>query len=219
MQKVITLRCAACGETHEFRVGAGPQLATWREIAERLPEKEAEKVNGLLTKLSEKRSKAGMKEACRNAAEVLCNVHYDGCGEEVKPLLGEIAPEDSERIYSEKVCEGAASSDEKWADALQREGVLAFEAVYLCPKTRRPKQGVHVSLRIKDEKGTQLAYVYKNGCDDCGSALTLADDGNIGFMHIGCETVANCPKCGKPLTVDGVNFKLPQAEQTEGGAQ
>ncbi|MDE6398418.1 MAG: hypothetical protein K2L51_03765, partial [Clostridiales bacterium] len=86
MQKTVTLRCPSCGSTHDFTVGAGAQLAAWREIAERIPDKkERETIAGILAKLAEKRSKAAMKEVCRNAAEVLNNVRYEGLGEDVLP--------------------------------------------------------------------------------------------------------------------------------------
>lgn len=219
MQKTVTLRCPSCGATHDFTVGAGPQLSAWREIAERIPDKkERENIAGLLAKMAEKRSKAAMKEVCRNAAEPLNNVRYEGLGEDAVPLLEELSPEQKERIFGEKVNESIASSKEKWAAAAEREGIVAFEAIYLCPKSRKPKQGLHFSLRVKDEKGVRTEYVYKNKCDDCASTLTLANDGDLGFMHEDCATVARCPGCGAPLAVDKVSFKLTAKEQ-EGEAQ
>lgn len=213
MQKVITLRCSECGNQHEFTIGAGANLAGWREIAERIPEKaEAEKLTAMLTKILEKRSKAAVKEFTRNAAEPLHNVAYAACGEEVRKLLTDLSPEEENKILGEKVRETIASSAEKWNAAVQKEGVLAFEAVYLCPKSSHPKQGLHVSVRYKDEKGAAKCYVYKNKCDECSSGLMLADDGNLGFMHEDCVTVARCEKCGGTYAVNSVSFKMPQKD-------
>ncbi|MCI8459706.1 MAG: hypothetical protein HFE46_08615 [Clostridia bacterium] len=215
MQKTVTLRCPSCGATHDFAVGAGPQLAEWQGVAERLPDKrETEKARDILKKAIEKRTKAAGKELLRNGAEVLGNVCYSVCGEESVLLTEESVPESNERIFGEKVRESIASSKEKWTAAAEREGILAFDAIYICPKSRKPKQGLHMSVRLKNDKGTETVYQYKNKCEECGSHMTLADDGNLGFMHEDMKTVARC-KCGAQLVIDKVSFKQPVKEQEE----
>ena len=218
MQKVVTLRCSGCGATYDFKVGANEKLASWREIEGRITDKkEAEKLGGMLAKMAETRTKAAMKEVCRNAAEVLGNISYENSGEDTVPLLSEVTPEFTAVAFNEKVQEGVTSSAAKWKASSEREGLEAYEAIYLCPKSHRPKQGLHCVLRVRDSKGVRVAYVHKNACDDCSASLTLVNDGNLGFMHEDCATKARC-KCGGTLTVDKVSFKMPQKEQ-EGSAQ
>lgn len=218
MQKIVTLRCAGCGATYDFMVGANEKLASWREIEARIPEKkEAEKLGAMLAKMAETHTKVAMKEVCRNSAEVLNNISYENCGEDTTPLLREVPPELTAVAFNEKVNEGVVSSAAKWKAASEREGLEAYEAIYLCPKSHRPKQGLHCVLRARDNKGVRVVYAHKNACDDCSATLTLVNDGNLGFMHEECATAARC-KCGGALTVDKVSFKMPQKEQ-EGSAQ
>ena len=85
--------------------------------------------------------------------------------------------------------------------------------MYICPKSHHPKQGLHLSLHWKDDKGNMKTFVARNSCDDCSAKLTLADDGNLGFMHEGCATVARCENCNGILAVDKVSFKIPTEEK------
>lgn len=213
MLKVVTLRCPGCGKTYSFNVGADAGLSTWRDIAARIADKkEAEKLNELLVKLSEKRGKAAMGDFTRNAAEVLNNIDYAATKADTMLLIDSESPEAAVEFFNDKAKESIAASAEKWATVAQREGLLAFEAMYICPKSRKVKQGLHVSVRYKDDKGGDNAYVCANKCDDCSSELVLLDDGNAGFMHEDCPTIAHCSDCGGSLVIDKVSFKLPQKE-------
>lgn len=215
MQKEIALRCPSCGNTYTFNVGAGFNMSNWREVAALVPDKkEAEKINDLYVKLSEKRSKAAIKDLSRNCADALNNVCYETLGEDCVKLLNEEDSGFSPALIGEKAQETINSSKEKWQAASKKEGLTALQAIYICPKSRKPKQGLHITLRYKDEKGKDNVYTYCNRCNDCASNLTLADDGCIGLMHEDCVTSARCEKCSASLVVDKVSFKIPRKEET-----
>ncbi len=216
MKKTVTLRCPTCGNTYTFNVGAGSEMSCWREISALIPDKkEAEKLKEIYVKLSEKRSKAAISELTRNHADALGNVCYSDLGEDVVKLLSEEQAEEYAALLNDKAKESVASSVAKWQAALQKEGLTAFEAIYICPKSRKPKQGMHVSHRYKDDNRQDNVYVVKNKCDDCSAAPVLADDGGAGFMHEGCVTSAYCDKCSVPLVIDSVSFRIAQKENPE----
>lgn len=213
MVKTVTLRCPDCGNTYTFNIGADASLAGWREILARMNNsKECAKLNDMYMKIAETRNKIEQFEFVQNPAEALNNIPYALCGEESLSLIDpEVA--DVSSFIGEKAQESIAASDEKWKAALQKSGILGFEAMYLCPKTRHPKQGIHVSVRYKDEKQKDVLYVYRNACGDCGTNMVLLNDENAGFMHVDCPTIARCEHCNKQLWIDKVSFKIAQNEQ------
>ena len=215
MQKTVTLRCPTCGKQYTFNVGAGASLSGWREIVSLVSDKkEADKLNEIYVKLNEKRPKAFMSEFGRNAADALNNIIYEEVGESSTKILDEEKNENIDSLIGEKASDSIAASKEKWHAAVGREGVLAFEAIYMCPKSRKPKQGMHVSVRYKDDKGRPVLHVYRNKCDDCSNTLMLVDDMNAGFMHESAVTVLRCEDCaGAQLVVDSVSFKQPVKEE------
>ena len=211
MVKVITLRCPECGNTYSFNVGAGAQLASWHDVSTRITDKkEHEKIMEIFVKLSAQKSKAAMLDFSSNPAEVLNNIRYDLCGVEVKKLLDAEGKIVEEKYIGEKVKESVEASGEKWVSAIQKEGIVAFDAMFFCPKTQKIKQGMYLSVRWKENE--DKAYVYPNKCEECSSAMILIDDENIGFMHEDCRTIGHCEKCRVPLVVEKVSFKVPQQE-------
>lgn len=209
MVKVVTLRCSECGNTYDFNIGAGRNLKNWNDAIGKITDKkELEKLKEAFDKATANKDASQTYSFSNNAAEALNNVNYSLCGEETISLVEEIPDEVAEAVFSEKVMESVDASQAKWAEVLKKEGVTAFGAIYLCPKSRNPKQGLHLSLRWKTDGGTK-AYVARNVCPDCSSKMTLVNDGNSGFMHEGCTTVARCEKCNAPLVVDKVSFKIP----------
>lgn len=216
MKKTVTLRCPTCGKTMTFNVGAGAEMGAWREISAMISDKkEAEKFKDIYLRLSEKRNKAAMSELTRNQADAFGNICYASLGENVVKLLDDEHAQENEACFNEKAKESIAASNAKWQAAVQKEGLIAFEAIYICPKSRKPKQGVHISLRYKDDKQRDNVCVYRNSCDDCNASPILADDDNIGFMHEGCATMAYCDKCSVQLVVDTVSFRLPQKDNAD----
>lgn len=216
MKKTVVLRCPKCGNTHTFTVGAGAELGAWRDVYAVIPDKkEGDKITEILVKLSEKRNKAEMRELTRNQADALNNIYYDVLGEDSIKLFTEEHAAECAACINDKAKESIDSSREKWQAAARKEGLIAFEAIYFCPKTRTPKQGMHVSLRYKDDKQRDNVIVLRNKCDDCSSAPVLLDDCDAGFMHEGLPTAAYCKDCSVPLEVDSVSFKIPQKETPE----
>lgn len=138
------------------------------------------------------------------------NIRYDLCGVEVKKLLDAEGKIVEEKYIGEKVKESVEASGEKWVSAIQKEGIVAFDAMFFCPKTQKIKQGMYLSVRWKENE--DKAYVYPNKCEECSSAMILIDDENIGFMHEDCRTIGHCEKCRVPLVVEKVSFKVPQQE-------
>lgn len=212
MIKAITLRCAECGETYTFTVGAGAKLTNWHDVAARIADKkENDKLMEIIAKYASGKSKAALQEFTLNTADALDNICYNMCGVETKNLLMYAEGEDPDRYFCDITKEGIASSTEKWKTATQREGLLAFEAMYLCPKTQHVKQGLYVSIRWKEGAHDKL-HVVPNKSDESSTPLVLLDDGNVGFMHENCPTIAHCEKCNSQLVVDKVSFKIPQPE-------
>lgn len=212
MVKTVILRCSACGKTYKYNVGAGTQFATWHDVAVRITDKkEYEKLLETYMKISNQRSKAEMLAFSENPAEVLNNICYDLCADESRKLLAEEGEGTDEKYFGEKAKETVAESRAKWEAVMQSEGIIAFEGMYLCPKTQHIRPGIHLSMRWRDDKKDKT-YTYVNKCDECNAAMTLLDDQNVGFMHEGCPTVGRC-ECGKTLVIDSVSFKLPQQEQ------
>ena len=212
MVKTVTLRCPECGNTYTFNVGAGEQLSSWHDVSVRITDKEEHnKLMEIFMKLSAQKSKAAMPEFSSNPAEVLNNVRYDLCGVEVRKLLDAEGESETEKYIGEKAKESIEASGEKWAAAMRKEGIVAFDAMYFCPKTQKIKQGMYLSVRWKENE--EKTYIYSNKCDECSSAMILIDDENVGFMHEDCRTIGHCEKCSVPLTVEKVSFKLPQQEQ------
>ncbi len=214
MQKTVTLRCTECGKTYAFTVGAGARHAHWRDIIALIRDKkDVEKLTAIYASAAEKRSKAALSEFVRNPADAFVNIDYGALGEKTVKLFSDEDAASVNASIGEKAGESIASSKEKWQAAAQKEGITALDAIYICPKSHRPKQGLYVSVRYKDDKQNENVFTVKNKCDDCSADLELADDGNIGFMHEGCPTAALCESCSAKLAVDGVSFKIPQKEE------
>lgn len=208
MLKTVTLRCENCGEKITFKVGADSSLNTWREaIATVADRKEAERINEMYQKIAATKSGQSACDFSFNAAEPLNNVAYGICGEETIKLVESLPDEYAAAIFSEKVMTSTDGSATKWNEAVARDCFFAYHAIYICPKSRHPQQGVHLSLHYKDGKAQRVVSL-ANRCGECSSKTILADDGNLGFMHEGCPTTARCPKCNGKLTVDSVSFKV-----------
>lgn len=209
MIKIVTLKCRKCGETFAYRVGADEKLSSWHDAAALVRDKkEYEKLLEAYAAISDARDKSAMSLFGINPAESLSNIRYDVCGEECTKL---IETENPSAYFCEKATESIAPSAEKWAAAAKSEGIFAFEAMYMCPRTHHVRQGLHLSMRHK--AGDKLKhYVCRNACDECGATMTLLDDGNVGFMHEDCPTVGRCSKCNGDLAVAEVSFKVPTKE-------
>lgn len=209
MYKIVTLRCPKCGNKYSFNVGAGAHFASWRDIVARIEDKkESEKIIATFKELSAVKGKAAMNDFANNPAELLANIKYEDCGEETIKLLDREEGGNAE-FFDDKTKEGIAASAAKWNATNAREGIVAYEAMYICPKTRRIKQGIHLAIRWLDDKKREKSYVYRNKCNECGAALTLIDDENLGFMHESFPTVGHCEKCDTHLVVEQVGFKPP----------
>ncbi len=212
MIKVVTLRCPACGNTVSFRVGADAKFATWHDVAAYIKnEKEYEKLLETYSKISGLKDELEMLEFGNNPVESFCNIRYDLLGEDSTKLLALEESDTEEAYFNEKAQESIAAGAQKWESDVKADGVLAFEGMYLCPKTYHVKQGIHLSMHWHDG-AKEKTYVCRNYCDECSAPLTLLDDGNIGFMHEDCPTVGRCEQCKTQLVVDKVSFKLPQKE-------
>lgn len=218
MKKIITLHCPECGNNYSFAIGADSSLTSLREISALIPDKkDADKINEIYLKLAETHDKSYMSEFARNPAEALNHVCYSALGEQTVNLFDEENEENGDltQLFGEKAKEAVDASMAKWQAALNKEGVLALSALYICPKTHTPVQGTHISVRYKDAMGAPAVYVCKNKCPDCSSAPVLADDLNAGFMHETLTTTARCKNCSAKLEVGAVSFKQPVKEQPE----
>ena len=205
--KVVTLRCSGCGATTEFTIGANAQYATLKDVLARIPnKKDADEIIKQYMKISERKSPAAMSVFSMNMVEGLENIAYDACGEETVGLFDAESEELAESYITEKQKEGFSASVKKWDEAFAKEGIVAFPALYLCPKTRRPMQGVYLAMHWLEDKKEKY-YVYHNPCPECGTQLVLIDDRNVGFMHEDLKTIAHCDKCNGQLVVDRVVFK------------
>ena len=205
--KVVTLRCPGCGATTEYVIGANAQYATLKDVLARIPnKKDADEIIKQYMKISERKSPAAMSVFAMNMAEGLENIAYDACGEETVGLFDPESEELAESYATEKQKEGASASVKKWDEAFTKEGIVAFPALYLCPKTRRPMQGTYLAMHWLEDKKEKY-YVYHNPCPECGAQLVLIDDRNVGFMHEELKTIAHCDKCNAQLVVDRVVFK------------
>lgn len=212
MIKVVTLRCPECGNTYSFNVGADSKFATWHDVAASLNDKkEYGKLLEAYSKIIDSKSKAEMNDFSQNRAESLYNIRYDLCGEESVKLLDVENDEQVAAYFNDGAKNSIVASSEKWEAVAKKEGVIAFQAMYLCPKTHNVKQGIHLSMHWLDGNKAKT-YTYRNNCGDCGNAMTLLDDGNVGFMHEDCPTVARCEKCKANLVVDKVSFRIPLAD-------
>lgn len=205
--KVITLRCSGCGETTNYIVGAGAQYATLKDILVRIPnKKDADEILKQYMKIGEHKSQLEMNMFAMNAAESLQNIAYDACSEETVSLFEPESEATAQGYVTEKQKEGVAASVKKWDDAFAKEGVVSFQALYLCPKTRHPQQGLFFAMHWTEDKKEKY-HVYHNACQECGTPLVLVDDHNTGFMHEDLKTVARCDQCNSPLVIDRVSFK------------
>lgn len=215
MIKVVTLRCPGCGNTYSFNIGADSRFATWHDVAANITDKkEYAKLLEAYSKIADQKTKPEMVEFGQNYAESLYNIRYDLCGEDTVGLLDFETDEEAEKYFGDKAKESITASGEKWEALGKREGVIAFQAMYMCPKTRNLKQGVHLSMRWLDGN-KEKTYVCRNFCDDCSAGMTLVNDGNIGILHSDCRTTARCEKCKEQLVIDKVSFKIPMPEQSE----
>lgn len=219
MVKVITLKCSGCGATTNYVIGAGPQLATLKDALARIPgKKDTDEIIKQYMKISERKSQAAMNEFSSNPAEVLENIAYDACSEEKVGLFEPESDAVAQKFFTEKQKEGFHASVAKWDAAFAKEGIVAFQALYLCPKTRHPQQGLYLSMHWTEDK-KERHYHYRNLCLECGTPLVLIDDRNAGFMHEDLKTIARCSKCNAPLVVERVSFRVtPTAPAQSAGS-
>lgn len=215
MIKIVTLRCSGCGATTNYVIGAGPGLTTLKDALARIPnKKDTDEIIKLYMKIGERRTPVAMNEFSSNPADALQNIAYDACSEETVGLFEPEADAAAQKFFTDKQKEGFTASVAKWDAAFAKEGIVAFHALYLCPKTRHPQQGLYLSMHWLEDKKEKY-YQYHNGCTECGTQLVLVDDRNVGFMHEGLKTIARCNKCNAQLVVDGVSFKLPEKPQAQ----
>ena len=208
MIKVITLRCPSCGHTVSINIGADSRYSTWHDVAAQVNDKkEYGKLLDEYMEIAEIKGEDEMELYGINPVEALNCVNYDVCGVDTVKLVDVEDDAELTVLNSDASNESIKASMEKWRALAGKEGVLAFAAMYLCPKTRTPKQGIFLSMRYMDGKKERY-YVYHNKCDDCSTNLVLVDDQHIGFMHDNLPTIALCEKCHKNLVVDKVSFKV-----------
>lgn len=206
VSKVLTFKCAECGDITQYQVGATSMLATWQDaMAMVSDEKETDKLVEAYMKVSHYKGEAAMTGFAMNPAEFLTNINYEALGVDLEPLFDEQARKASEPVFNAKVQAQIADSHMKWLDALSRDGIVAFKALYICPKTRRLKQGLYLRMRWQEDKKERIVS-YTNKCDECGSPLVLADDCNMGFCYEGQPTTAKCGRCGGTLLGDHTTF-------------
>ena len=208
MLKVVTLRCPSCGHTVSFNIGADSRHSTWHDVAAQIDDKkEYGKLLDEYMEIAEIMGEDEMELYGINPVEALNGINYSVCGVDTVKLFDVEDEEALTSLYSEATSGSIKASMEKWNLLAKKEGVIAFAAMYLCPKTRTPKQGVFLSMRYMDGKKERL-HIYHNKCDDCSSNLVLVDDQNVGFMHDNLPTVAHCEKCHNSMVVEKVSFKV-----------
>lgn len=203
MSKKLTLRCA-CGNTYTYQIGATPRFATWQDaMAHIKDEKETDKLVDAYMRVSKLMTDDGLALFSMNPAEHLTNIYYKACGETVPLFDPEVLAPITAVLFDAKITEQIAASQRKWTEVLQREGIVAFEALYMQPKTRLLSAGIFLQMRwFEDKKERVCTYTNR---DSNGNALLLVDDGNVGFCYEGLPTTAKCT-CGNVLTVDSVVF-------------
>ena len=205
MQKTITLLCAECGEKATYKIGADKSMATLNDIAAFMEEsKERNKLLEWMVKTANTQPDERLPALFGNQVETLCNVNYQALGAKVR-LMDPSTDADAavQRYKTSDAIEKVNISKAKWLEALKRDGIVAFYAMFYCKKCKKLENRVYLRIHVSGTK--EYLYVYPHKCDTCKNDLELVDEDNIGFIHTGLPTTVPC-KCGKPLIVDSVNF-------------
>ncbi len=221
MIKTVSFKCAGCGAVHTFTIGAGQSLTTLKDALTRIPgKKDTDEILKYYMKISERKTALQMNEFASNPADALENIAYDVCSEETVGMFGPEEEEAAKAYFTDKHKEAFAASIKKWDAAFAKMGIVAFTAIYMCPKTRHPQQGLYLSMHWAEDKKEKY-YRYRNICNECGTPLVLVDDRNVGFMHEGLDTILRCNKCNGTLSVARVDFRIapqPAAHAAAPGA-
>lgn len=219
MQKIVTLQCADCGEKLTFKVGADRDMATVNDAVALLPEsKERDKILEWMVKLANSEYEEKLVSLYGNLAEPMCSINYEALGAKIK-LMDKAADNDAavRRYKTSEAFEKLNMSKIKWLELMKRDGVVAFHAIFYCKKCKT----LHNRIYLRVHSGgmvKEYVNVYPNRCDVCKNDLELVDDDNMGFIYAGLPTTVACSKCGKPYTVESVNFAVKPPEKNGGQA-
>ncbi len=206
MSKILTFICAECGEVYRFHVGAGPHMATWKEAVALIDnKKETDKLLEAYVKASEMRDSRSMETFSTNYAVTLTNVNYAVADPQCEKLFEDSALESSAPVFNDVVKAQIAESHARWSTIIKRDGIVAFNAIYMCPKTRHLKQGYYLRMKWTEDKKERVLE-HQNKCEDCGTTLKLVDDCNMGFSFEWQPTTAKCSKCNGTLIAEHTLF-------------
>lgn len=213
MQKTVTLQCADCGDKISFKIGADKSMATLGDVAAMMEEsKERDKVLEWMVKSTNTQPDDKLVTLFDNMAEPLCNVNYQALGGKTKLFDASVDDDPAvKRFKSPDLLDKLNSSMLKWLDALKKDGVVAFYGMFYCKKCKKLSNRIYLRIHTTNG-GKEFLYVYPNKCETCKNDLELVDEDNMGFVYAGLPTALMC-KCGKPYTVDGVNFAWKQQEK------
>lgn len=212
MQKTITLKCDKCGEKAAFKIGADKSMATLSDVVAFMEDsKERDKVLEWMLKTTNTKPDSALASLYDNLAEPLCNVNYEALGAKLR--LFDAADEDPavKRFKATDATEKINVSKQKWAEALKKDGVIAFYGIFYCRKCKKLTNHIYLRLHTTDN-GKEFLYVYPNKCETCKNDLELVSDDNMGFVYAGIPTAVPT-RCGGKYVADGVNFSLKQQEK------
>ena len=204
MIKTVTFKCAKCGKTHTFNLGAR-DIATLQDAVVKVPQRDADKLLDAVNRMLANKDEAQRTSFMMNNADGLSMINYDVCGtyinmfdaEDVKSIYGKYTQEQIDRLNK---------SMGMWEDAKNAEGFIAFDAIFYCRKCKKLVQGMYLKVcSIEDRK--ERSYVFNQKCGLCGNELALVNEANMGYMFDGLTARAPCPDCGGKLKVNDIRFK------------
>lgn len=204
MIKIVTFKCAKCGKSHTFKIGA-ENIAMLPDAMEKMPERDAEKLWDAVNRMVMNKDDAERDAFFMNKADTMSMINYDVCGqsinlfslEDIRAIYGKYTQEQIDRLNK---------SMGLWAAAQISEGFFAFNAIFYCRKCKKLTQGMFLKVRSVEDK-KERTFLYMPKCQICNSELALVNDANMGYMFDGLTARAPCPDCGGAISVVDVRFK------------
>lgn len=204
MIKTVTFKCAKCGKTHTFNLGAR-DIATLQDAVVKVPQRDADKLLDAVNRMLANKDEAQRTSFMMNNADGLSMINYDTCGtyinlfdaEDVKSIYAKYNQDQIDRLNKSMAL---------WEDARVAEGFIAFNAIFYCRKCKKLLQGMYLKVRSVEDK-KERTYIFNQRCERCNNELVLVNDANMGYMFEGLTARAPCPDCGGAITVSDVRFK------------
>lgn len=204
MLKTATFKCAKCGKSHSFVIGAR-DIATLQDAVDKMPERDADKLLEAVNRMLVNKNEAQRTAFMMNSADGLSMINYDTCAASINLFDAE----DVKNIYTKYTQDQIDKLNKSmglWVDLQAADGFLAFNAIFYCRKCKKLTQGMFLKVRSVEDK-KERTYVFNQRCAHCNSELVLVNDANMGYMFDGLTARAPCPDCGGALTVTDVRFK------------